>query len=80
MCVGFGISKPEHVKAICKAGADGVIVGSAIVKIIERLSSHQGKTNLEERRKPFDRNLKNKKLLIKKIESYVKLLKKATRW
>jgi len=35
LCVGFGISKPEHVKAVCKAGADGAIVGSAIVKIIE---------------------------------------------
>jgi len=36
LCVGFGISKPEHVKAVCKAGANGVIVGSAIVKIIEK--------------------------------------------
>jgi|TARA_B100001971_G_C18222758_1_gene558298 tryptophan synthase alpha chain len=35
ICVGFGISKPEHVSQICKAGADGAIVGSAIVKIIE---------------------------------------------
>jgi len=35
LCVGFGISKPEHVKTICKAGADGAIVGSAIVKLIE---------------------------------------------
>ena len=33
-CVGFGISKPEHVKSIIKAGADGVIVGSAIVDLI----------------------------------------------
>ncbi len=36
LCVGFGISKPEHVKAVLKAGADGAIVGSAIVKIIEK--------------------------------------------
>jgi len=36
LCVGFGISKPEHIKAICKAGADGAIIGSAIVKIIEK--------------------------------------------
>jgi len=35
LCAGFGISKPEHVKAVLKAGADGAIVGSAIVKIIE---------------------------------------------
>jgi tryptophan synthase alpha chain len=36
LCVGFGISKPEHVKAVLKAGADGVIVGSAIVNIISK--------------------------------------------
>ncbi len=35
VCVGFGISKPEHAKAIASAGADGVIIGSAIVKMIE---------------------------------------------
>jgi tryptophan synthase alpha chain len=29
--VGFGVSKPKHVKAIAKAGADGVIVASALV-------------------------------------------------
>ncbi|MFH2028089.1 MAG: tryptophan synthase subunit alpha [Nanoarchaeota archaeon] len=34
ICVGFGISQPEHIKAVCKAGADGAIVGSALVKII----------------------------------------------
>ncbi|MFW6245095.1 MAG: tryptophan synthase subunit alpha, partial [Fibrobacterota bacterium] len=33
--VGFGISTPEHVKQVGKAGADGVIVGSALVKEIE---------------------------------------------
>ena len=32
--LGFGISKPEHVKAAIKAGAKGAISGSAIVKII----------------------------------------------
>ncbi len=34
--VGFGISKPAHVKAIVNAGADGVVVGSAFVQIIEQ--------------------------------------------
>jgi len=35
ICVGFGISTPEHAKAIAEAGADGVIIGSRIVGIIE---------------------------------------------
>ena len=33
--LGFGISKPEHVRAALAAGAAGVISGSAIVRIIE---------------------------------------------
>ncbi|MCU4674796.1 tryptophan synthase subunit alpha [Catenovulum sp. 2E275] len=33
--LGFGISKPEHVKAAITSGADGAISGSAVVKIIE---------------------------------------------
>ncbi|MBN1788714.1 MAG: tryptophan synthase subunit alpha [Sedimentisphaerales bacterium] len=35
VCVGFGVSKPEHAVDLAKAGADGVIIGSKIVKIIE---------------------------------------------
>jgi tryptophan synthase alpha chain len=35
LCVGFGISKPEHVIQVKQAGADGAIVGSALVRIIE---------------------------------------------
>ena len=31
VAVGFGVSRPEHVRAVAKAGADGVIVGSALV-------------------------------------------------
>jgi tryptophan synthase alpha chain len=34
VCVGFGISTPEHVAAVGRS-ADGVIVGSAIVRLIE---------------------------------------------
>jgi tryptophan synthase alpha chain len=36
LAVGFGISEPEHVRTIIKNGADGAIVGSAIVKIVEK--------------------------------------------
>lgn len=31
---GFGISRPEHVSAIINSGADGAIVGSALVEIV----------------------------------------------
>ncbi len=36
LAVGFGISKPEHVRAIIRNGADAAIVGSGFVGIIER--------------------------------------------
>jgi len=35
VCVGFGVSTPQHGVELAKAGADGVIIGSRIVKIIE---------------------------------------------
>jgi tryptophan synthase alpha chain len=35
LAVGFGISRPEQAGALKDAGADGVIVGSAIVDIVE---------------------------------------------
>jgi tryptophan synthase alpha chain len=35
VCVGFGISKPEHAAMVASAGADGVIIGSKIVSLIE---------------------------------------------
>ncbi len=35
VCVGFGISKPEHAAAVASAGADGVIIGSKVVSMIE---------------------------------------------
>ncbi|NMB80116.1 MAG: tryptophan synthase subunit alpha [Methanomicrobiales archaeon] len=36
LALGFGISTPAHVKTCADAGADGVIVGSAIVEIVEK--------------------------------------------
>jgi tryptophan synthase alpha chain len=41
VAIGFGISKPEHVKSMC-AYADGVIVGSAIVRIVEEHGKDAG--------------------------------------
>lgn len=35
VCVGFGVSRPEQVNSLAKF-ADGVIVGSAIIEVIER--------------------------------------------
>jgi len=35
VCVGFGISTPQHAAEVAKAGADGVIIGSKIVGLIE---------------------------------------------
>ncbi|MBD3422121.1 MAG: tryptophan synthase subunit alpha [Chitinivibrionales bacterium] len=35
LCVGFGLSRPEHVSSVKALGADGAIVGSALVKLIE---------------------------------------------
>ena len=36
VAVGFGISRPAHVRACAAAGADAVIVGSGIVSLVER--------------------------------------------
>lgn len=38
LCVGFGVSTPEHVRQV-KDYADGVIVGSALVKVLASESS-----------------------------------------
>jgi len=43
LCVGFGISNANHVRDVIKAGADGAIVGSAIVKIVEDNLDDKGK-------------------------------------
>jgi tryptophan synthase alpha chain len=40
LAVGFGVSKPEHVARIVGAGADGVIVGSAFINLIQKRQSN----------------------------------------
>ncbi|MGZ8890319.1 MAG: tryptophan synthase subunit alpha [Nitrososphaeraceae archaeon] len=37
LAVGFGISNPQHVKYMIDAGADAVIIGSAIIKKIKEI-------------------------------------------
>ncbi len=44
LAVGFGISTPQHVAEVAKTGADGVIIGSALVSTIE--ASLNGEKNL----------------------------------
>jgi tryptophan synthase alpha chain len=44
VCVGFGISKPEHAASVASAGADGVIIGSKIVRLIEENLGNKGET------------------------------------
>jgi len=36
LAIGFGISTPSQAQTCTRAGADGIIVGSAIVEIVER--------------------------------------------
>ncbi|OPY39077.1 MAG: Tryptophan synthase alpha chain [Methanoregula sp. PtaU1.Bin051] len=36
LALGFGISNPAHAKTCAAAGANGIIVGSAIVELVER--------------------------------------------
>jgi tryptophan synthase alpha chain len=42
LCVGFGVSKPEQVRELRKI-ADGVIVGSAVVKKLEAAATDRAK-------------------------------------
>ncbi len=41
LAVGFGISNPQHVRYMINAGADGVIIGSTIIKKIKEIENKE---------------------------------------
>ena len=43
LAVGFGISQKEHIRALQKSGADGAIVGSSLIRIIEKNTHNKKK-------------------------------------
>jgi tryptophan synthase alpha chain len=47
LCVGFGISQPEHVRSL-RDFADGIIVGSALVRRLEQIGARPQETVIEE--------------------------------
>jgi tryptophan synthase alpha chain len=56
LAVGFGISNPNHVKYMIDAGADAVIIGSAIIKKIQEIENKDTLFNVLNR---FAYELKN---------------------
>lgn len=56
LCVGFGISRPEHVRAVCHI-ADGAVVGSAVVSLIAR-EVQKGRQSLLDAVRGFVQELK----------------------
>ena len=47
ICIGFGISRPEHVRMLAPV-ADGLIVGSAIVRRVAEASTRPREAVLQE--------------------------------
>lgn len=46
VCVGFGIKTAEDIKSMATSGADGIVVGSAIVKLIGDSNGDVGKVSV----------------------------------
>ena len=57
--VGFGVSNPEQIKLILKSGADAVIVGSAILRLVEKTPPQK----IESKVALFAKNLKKATIL-----------------
>lgn len=57
LAVGFGISKPSHVREALANGADGVIVGSMLINIIEQ--NLNDKNQMLTKLKSYTQKLKN---------------------
>ncbi len=43
IAIGFGVSKPEHIQQFKELNADGVIIASAFIKLIEQYQDNQEK-------------------------------------
>ena len=56
--VGFGISTPDHIRLMSNYGADAVIVGSAIIEIINR-NKGDNIRSLQNKLKKYVKSLKN---------------------
>jgi tryptophan synthase alpha chain len=54
VALGFGISRPEHVAAVCRS-ADAAVVGSALVSVI---ATHGGSPDVAARAGTYVRWLK----------------------
>ena len=65
LAVGFGISNPSHAKFMIRAGADAIIVASAIINIIESYVNRRDNKN------------KNKEEMLKAVRTFVSNIKKS---
>lgn len=54
--VGFGISRPEHTRIVAQTGADGAVIGSALINLIEK---YETSGELLQKVKEFSSALKN---------------------